>query len=404
MKPIVLKRFFLFIFTFGLLVFPCRLSFARGGLESPSTWSEVDSFINGKINDNKIAGAVVMVAGVDESLYFSASGYRDVGENLEMKDNSIFRIYSMTKPVTTVAAMMLAERGEIKLDDPVLKYIPELIELKVLSGNEKVDLKRSITVRDLMRHTAGFTYGYFSSTAVDILYKQRHPLHVTSNDQFIKRTSSLPLLYQPGEKYHYSIATDVLGVLIERVSGESLGDFFNKNIFSPLEMTDTGFFVPTAKVDRFCSSYSHSLIIEEHYRNSSYIGENPNRRESGGSGLVSTASDYMRFAQMLLNHGRYNGRRLLEESSVRQMFKNQLREGDLLYPGTGFGLGGSVQIEEMGRYGHAGDYGWSGAASTHFYISPKEKMAVIILSQILPFSNELISGLKPVIYDITAGM
>jgi CubicO group peptidase (beta-lactamase class C family) len=358
----------------------------------------VQNYIKKTIKAKKIAGLVVLVKQDDKILHFSADGYQDIGEQIPMENQSIFRIYSMTKPLTSVAIMMLHERKILDLDMVVDAYIPELKDLKIMGETRSKKINSPITIRDLMRHTAGFSYGYFSQTKVDKLYQKKHPLHVLTNDEFIQRTAKLPLLYTPGEQHHYSIATDILGVVIERLSKQSLGDFFRTNIFGPLEMNDTEFWVPLSKSDRFCSTYKSDLSLKESYKKSPFLGKDKPRRESGGGGLVSTASDYMNFCTLLKNKGIFRGRQLLQEASIAEMTKNQLKAGDTLFKGIGFGLGFSVQLDEWGIYGHKGDYGWSGAASTHFFISPKENLAVIILSQKQPFSDTLLRELKPIIY------
>ena len=385
------KSLLLFAFLFSSQIIAAQTSAVKG-------IPEVDDFINEKIDKRKIAGALVMIKKGNTILHYKASGYQDLAAKIKMDKKSIFRIYSMTKPLTSVALMMLKERKLLKLDDPVSDYIPELKDMKVLSEGKKTKANKAMTIRDLLRHTAGFSYGYFTNTAVDKLYMKNHPLHVATNKEFIKNTAELPLLNQPGEKHQYSIATDVLGVLIERVSKMSLGEFFKRNIFEPLRMDDTDFMVPQSKINRFCSSYTPKLKLKDNYLKSFFVGQNQYRRESGGGGLLSTASDYMKFCSMLKNRGSYKGKVLLSETSVQEMTKNQLKDGDLLHKGAGFGLGFSVQLEEWGKFGHKGDYGWSGAASTHFYISPAEDLIVIILSQIEPYSNQLQSGLKPIIF------
>ena len=217
----------------------------------------------------------------------------------------------------------------------------------------------------------------------------------------MQRLSELPLQSNPGEKYNYSISVDVLGCIIERVSGMRLSEFFNENIFEPLEMNDTYFKLPESKVKRFCSYYKKGLKLKESYKSTRYTKDG---RQSGGGGLVSTSSDYLKFCTLLLNNGIYNNDTLISSSIIAEMTTNQLPEGEGVYKvnndvGIGFGLGFMVYMKEWGKQGHLGDYGWSGAGSTHFYISPKEDLIVIIMSQKAPYSNELVSGLKPIIFE-----
>ena len=364
--------------------------------------SEVDHFIKNQLNQKNIAGAVVLVSHNGETIMHSAYGHQDLDDNIVMNTSSIFRIYSMTKPVTSLAAMMLIERDSIALDDPIEMYLPELKNLMVLKGKGLVKSKSKITVRDLLRHTSGFAYGIgLGNSKVDKLYNKNHPLFVRNNKQMVQRLSELPLQSNPGEKYNYSISVDVLGCIIERVSGMRLSEFFNENIFEPLEMNDTYFKLPESKVKRFCSYYKKGLKLKESYKSTRYTKDG---RQSGGGGLVSTSSDYLKFCTLLLNNGIYNNDTLISSSIIAEMTTNQLPEGEGVYKvnndvGIGFGLGFMVYMKEWGKQGHLGDYGWSGAGSTHFYISPKEDLIVIIMSQKAPYSNELVSGLKPIIFE-----
>ena len=359
---------------------------------------QVTKFVEKKIKDKKIAGAVVMVSGVKQNHHFTAQGYQDIDTKTKMDTSSIFRIYSMTKPVTSVAILQLQEKDSLNIDDPITKYIPELKGLKVLKNGKKVELEKEISIRDLMRHTAGFTYGFFSNTEVDKLYKKNNPLFVSNNEQFISKVADLPLLNQPGEKYHYSIATDILGVIVEKASGMKLSQYFDKFIFEPLGMHDTGFYVPEKDKDRFCTNYSPKLKVIQTNKSTEFVGENEYRRESGGGGLVSTASDYMKFGLMLLGEGNLNGVTILNGESIIEMTMNQLKEDDTASIGTGFGLGVSVQLKEWGNHGHEGDFGWNGAASTHFIASGHENVVIIILTQIMPYSHQMMKGIKPIVY------
>jgi CubicO group peptidase (beta-lactamase class C family) len=364
--------------------------------------SEVDNFINAQIDQKNIAGAVILVSHNGETIMHSAYGHQDLDDNIVMDTSSIFRIYSMTKPVTSLAVMMLVERDSIALDDPIEMYLPELKNLMVLTDKVLVKSKTKITIRDLLMHTSGFAYGIGLGTSeVDKLYDKNHPLFVSNNEQMLQRLSELPLQNKPGEKYNYSISVDVLGCLIERVSGMRLSEFFNKNIFEPLEMKDTYFKLPESKVKRFCSHYEKGLKLKESYKSTRYTKDG---RQSGGGGLVSTSSDYLKFCTLLLNNGVYNNDTLISSAIIAEMIANQLPEGEGVYKvnnevGIGFGLGFMVYMKEWGKQGHQGDYGWNGAGSTHFYISPKEDLIVIIMSQKAPYSNKLVDGLKPIIFE-----
>lgn len=377
------------------------MSFSLLHAETFSKEKEVDDYIQKKIKAKKIAGAVVSVHHKGSSLMHKSYGYQDLADKIKMDTNSIFRIYSMTKPLTTFSAMILVDRGDIKLDDPITKYIPELKDLKVLKGFKKDPLKRDITIRDLMRHTSGFAYGLgLGVSAVDMKYNVNHPLFVANGDQMIDRLKEYPIQSQPGVEYHYSISVDVLGVLVERVSGLSLYQFMKKNIFDKIGMKDTHFQLPQDKIDRFCSIYGVNLREKESYKSSKYSGL---RMEQGGGGLISTSSDYLKFCQLMLNNGIHKSDTILDPKWIEEMTKNQLPEGQGVYKrngkvAIGFGLGFSVGLEEWGEYGHKGDYGWSGIGGTHFIISPSTETVIIIMTQKQPLMNGVKEDLKRIIY------
>jgi CubicO group peptidase (beta-lactamase class C family) len=219
----------------------------------------------------------------------------------------------------------------------------------------------------------------------------------------VEKLGRIPLMHQPGTRWHYSVSTDVLGCLVEKVSGRKLDTFLRERIFGPLDMRDTAFFVPEAKVDRFSSCYSPAqdgLKVQEKYSASRYL--TPPTLLSGGGGLVSTAGDYVRFCQMLMGRGELFGTRVLKAETVDSMTKNQLPEGVHWGGSNGFGLGFSVQLRDDGDKAHAGEYGWGGAASTHFWLSPKNDLVVVALSQLMPFSSQLQNAVKPLVYQAVA--
>lgn len=391
----------MFLLFFGLVspVFaedPVLVSPQKAGMSSTKLEAVTDT-VKKLIRKKHFVGTVVMISRNGETVYLDAQGMRDQKEKAKMKTDTIFRIYSMTKPVTSVAILMLVERGKINLDAPVEQYLPEFKKVKVYTDKGLVKQKRKMTVRDLLRHTAGLTYGFFSKTPVDDMYNKNHPLYSKTTAEFVQKASSMPLLYQPGTIWHYSIATDVLGALVERVTGQTLGVFMQENIFTPLQMNDTGFYVPKDKHNRFASSYRYGGSLVESYKTSHFL--DPNRMPSGGGGLVSTASDYMKFCQMLLNKGKYQSVRLLQEETVAQMRTDQLPDGVKAYGYFGFGLGVMVQLYDWGNKGRPEAYSWSGAASTNFWISPKDHLIVIALAQRQPFSNELKKAIQPLIYQ-----
>ena len=366
------------------------------------------------VDDKRIAGGIFVVARRGKVVQFETCGMMDIEAKKPMKRDAIFRFYSMSKPITTVAAMILYEEGKIKLDDPVSKYIPEFKGLKVVADPDteiikEVAAKRQMTVRDLMRHTSGLTYGFFGDTAVDKLYRKSVQLggSRTTLKDMTKNLAKIPLLYQPGTKWHYSVSTDVLGRVVEVASGQNLDTFFAEHIFEHLEMVDTAFSVPKEKLHRFATNYGPDTqggLRPIDKPDTSRYTEMPTFL-SGGGGLVSTASDYMRFCLMLLNKGEFAGKRLLKTETVEMMTKNQLP--DIAYPigtgdraGVGFGLGFSVRVENNGQSSsRIGEYGWGGMASTHFWISPNDGIAVVALTQHIPFSNRAERALKPIIYE-----
>jgi len=367
------------------------------------------------VDEKKVAGAITIAAKDGKVILFETVGSKNADTNEPMTRDTIVRIYSMPKPITSVAIMMLVEAGKLDLDDPVAKHLPELRDVKVFAGVKDGDLQleeaqRAMTIRDLMRHTSGLTYGVFGDTPVDVRYRA---VDLTARSstlaEMITKLGKLPLLYQPGTRFNYGVSTDVLGRIVEVTSGESFDDFLQARIFVPLDMKDTGFFVPEDKLARFAANHSPRLAgglrVTDLPATSRYRKDPP--MLSGGGGLVSTARDYVRFCQMLLNKGEFAGQRLLREETVVAMTKNQLP--DEAYPlnlngprpGVGFGLGFSVVTEatDYTLSSHVGEYGWGGAASTHFWISPNDKLAVVVLTQLMPFSFQMEQGVKPLIYD-----
>ena len=366
------------------------------------------------VDQQRLAGTTALILRRGKIVYFKSFGLRDVAQQLPMTNDTILRFYSMTKPITSVAAMMLVEQGKMQLGDDIAKYAPQFKQLSVFHGlnNEEIattKLKRPVTIRDLMRHTSGFTYGFLGNTVID---QQYNALDVLSRRNTLAGSmdilGQIPLLYQPGERFNYSVSTDVLGYIVERVSGVDLATFFDKHIFRPLGMVDTAFHVAPQSKGRFASVYSAKLLggitLSEAADGSPFL-QQP-RLYSGGGGLVSTAMDYARFCQMLLNQGTFDGTRLLKATTVAEMTKNQLPPqaypmGIIIpRPGIGFGLGFSVVVESVDTNlpRRIGEYGWSGMASTHFWISPKDDLAVVVLSQLLPYTPQLEMAIRPLIY------
>jgi CubicO group peptidase (beta-lactamase class C family) len=371
---------------------------------------QIENAVGEHLDKNHLAGAVTMVLRKGSIVHFEAHGWRDLESKTPMTKDSIFRIYSMTKPMVSAAVMMLVEEGRIQLDDPVGDHVPELVGVKVWTPDGEVDPKRPMSVRDLLRHTAGLTYGFFGNTPVDTAYREAQVLApVDDAAAFEGKLGKLPLLYHPGEKWVYSVSVDVQGVLIERVSGQSLDRFLRERLFEPLVMRDTGFHVPPEKRDRFVTNYSPDdnggLRVNDDPATSSY--RFPPKFFSGGGGLVSTVADYSKFAQMMLNGGELFGERFLKKETVAYMTRNHL--SDSAYPigigedrpGVGFGLGVSVRVETSASEpdSRVGEYGWDGAASTHFWVSPEDELAVITMEQVMPYNSNLTAALKGLVYD-----
>jgi CubicO group peptidase (beta-lactamase class C family) len=368
---------------------------------SASKLEHADAVVREMIEKKEFAGAVLEVARDGKVVDLKAIGMMNVAKSLPMKTDTIFRIYSMTKPITTVAAMMLWEEGRFQLDDPVSKYIPELKGLRVYVGpkDETVPAKREITIRDLMRHTSGFTYGVFGDTPVDRMYKAKRLLdRNVPLQEFVSRLATIPLQYQPGTRFHYSVSVDVLGRVVEVVSGRSLDTFFEDRIFKPLDMVDTAFFVPASKVDRFATNYGPGLVVIDNPAKSPYL--KPPKFFSGGGGMVSTARDYTRFCQMVLNGGELEGARLLKKETVDLMTHNQLPPEALpmsmpgpgpSVTGLGFGLGFAVHMaaDPNNPSSVVGEYFWGGAASTGFTICPRNETVTVALTQYMPFTPTL---------------
>jgi CubicO group peptidase (beta-lactamase class C family) len=367
---------------------------------SSAKLAKVNQAVEKMISDKKAAGAITIIARKGKIVHFETYGMRDIESNKPVEKDTIMRFYSMTKPITTVAAMILFDQGKFKLDDPLEKYLPELKGLKVYNGGKPAAPKRKVTVRDIMRHTSGFTYGLFGNTPVDKMYRKANILGSRNLKAMVTKLGKIPLSFEPGSKWHYSVSSDVLGAFVERVSGMGLDAFFKKHIFGPLDMRDTGFSVPKGSVERFSSCFGPGLRTSDKYSTSRYT-RRPRGILSGGGGLVSTARDYMRFCQMLLNKGQLQGKRILKAKTVETMTANNLPAGMSTFRGggVGFGLGFSVQIKDQGSVAHAGEYGWGGAASTHFWISPKDDLVVIALTQYQPFSARIKQLVKPLVYQ-----
>jgi CubicO group peptidase (beta-lactamase class C family) len=351
----------------------------------------------------QIPGAVALVARKGRVAYFEAVGFRDKATGAPMGKDAIFRIYSMTKPIASVAAMVLVEEGKVVLTDPVSKFLPPLTKLEVavqrfdpVTGKDAysmVPAEREITIQDLQRHTSGFTYGETSANArVKEAYAKAGVdwKDLTGAEQ-VERLAKVPLAYQPGTVWHYGLSTDVLGRVVEAVSGVTLGQFLQERVFTPLKMTDSGFSVPREKVGRIAEPFEKDPTTGNPIKLIDVTVAPKN--ESGGGGGVATTADYARLCQMLLNGGSLDGARILSRTTVRLMTSDHLgpianagpspTTGLLGTPGYGFGLGFAVRGQDgvAAVHGSAGDYTWGGFAGTYFWIDPKEELFGILMTQ-----------------------
>jgi CubicO group peptidase (beta-lactamase class C family) len=310
-----------------------------------------------------------------------------------MKRDTIFRIYSMSKPITTVAAMILYEEGKFELREPVAQFLPQFKDVRVYKSGSVDSLVlekpgRSMRVHDLMRHTSGLMYGW-GKTPVDSLYKAAKIWdRELTLEQFGDRIAGLPLRFEPGEKWAYGVSIDILGLLVEVVSGQPFEDFLQERIFAPLGMVDTGFYVPAGKLDRFATYYrwrDEELKPVDERDPPRYTL--PPKAPSGGGGLVSTVDDYLRFAQMILNGGKLDGRRILGPSTIRYMLRDHLKPDQQSGTGRGFGLGFAILRDPVmnGQIGNVGDVSWSGIANTFFWIDLKEEMIGMAWTQLMPY-------------------
>ena len=343
------------------------------------------------VDEGKLSGVVSMVAKDGKIVHFEATGQQSLASGAPMRKDSIFRIYSMTKPITGVAMMILFEEGKWQLNDPVSKHIPEFANLKVAKINTEsgavtqVPPDHPMTMRELMSHTGGLTYGFFGNSAVDQMYQKVNVLDAKQPMQtMIDKLSKLPLLLQPGERWHYSVSADVQGYLVEKLSGQSFPEFLRTRIFEPLKMRDTAFYVAPDKLARFAEFYTYDKDKKLTPMTGVADYTQPPMLPSGGGGLTSTAGDYMRFCQMLLNGGELDGVRILGPATVRLMRTNVLPQGgSITTPGVGFGLDFAVAFDPMaaGGYGGAGTFYWGGYAGTWFWIDPVYKLIFVGMIQ-----------------------
>lgn len=376
---------------------------------SSSRLERIERFIKDKyIDPGKLPCAQVQVWRRGQLAYGTALGAADIERGKPLKADSLFRIYSMTKPITSIAFMMLVEEGLVALDDPVHRFIPAWRDLGVFQAGVAGAFMTSRTAEpmrmiDLLRHTAGLTYGFQQRTNVDAAYRKLRLDGIDSEgglQAYVDALGTVPLEFSPGTAWNYSVATDVLGYLVETISGQPFEAFLKRRIFDPLKMVDTGFFVPESERARFTACYALNaagkMVLQDDPLKSRFLTDPAVK--SGGGGLVSTAADYMRFCRMLLNGGELDGARLISPKTLQLMTMNHLPGGqelvqasqslfsEAVFEGLGFGLGFAMTIDQARtkNLGSLGEYFWGGMASTAFWVDPVEDLAVVFMTQLMP--------------------
>jgi len=400
MKRLTLATVLLTVFLFQTLaVASIEVSRAEDVGMSSDRLEYMKSYFQGLLEDEETGGFQILVSRRGKVVMYENLGLANIEEDIPVSDETLFRIYSMTKPVMGVAMMMMYEEGLYSLGDPLSKHIPQFAELRVYAGEDDdgnmtlEPMEREPTIHDLLQHTAGFTYGIFGDTAVDRQYRDKDVLNYDQKfPEFIDKIASIPLLFQPGARWNYSIAVDIQGYLIEQWTGMKLGDFLQERIFDPLGMDQTMAWVPPDQAALLANVYTHDengvrtkfdgAFATNHFRAPGEFG--------GGGQLLSTSDDYWRFCQMLLNGGEFEGTRYLAPLTVEMMSSNRLKEPASLPNGAGFGLNFGVTVDNTkGDFPTSnGEYYWGGLASTVFWIDPEQEMVAIMMTQYLPFNGE----------------
>ena len=377
---------------------------------------KITEFVEREIADGNLVGTVTLVARQGQVVHFEASGRYGLEDDRPMDTDALFRIFSMTKPITTVAAMILYEEGAFHLGDPVAKYLPELTDMRLLIDGEPVPTQSQMTIEQLMTHTAGLTNGWHIEHPVERAYRDAALQQSPDIGAFIEKLATLPLRFEPGTRYHYSVATDVLGALVERLSGQNLEQFFQTRIFDPLDMRDTFFNVPEDKVARMAGDHLWNAERQEMSPMPAGLLAPLSGVTlfSGGGGLISTAQDYWRFCEMLRQGGSLDGVRIVGPKTVQAMTMARLTPAvrdngateypaSHLYPGQSVGLGAGVITDpaQAGVISSKGEYSWGGIANTKFWIDPEEDLIVVFMTQVLgtPHSDRHRFDLKVATYQ-----
>ena len=378
--------------------------------------ARIDPFVESYTENRHLPGGVFLIARKGKVVYFKNFGYRSLKKKKPYQTDDIFRIASMTKAITTISVLQLFEQGKLGLDDPVQLFLPAFEGTGVLntfnsddSSYTTIPMRRPITIRHLLTHTSGITYGDFHSGKINAVYAKNNMLGVGlsheswNTEEFINKLARVPLVFQPGEKYMYGLNMDVLGRVIEVISGESLNDYFQKHIFTPLEMNDTHFYLPKKKRKRLSPIYTYDdddelVMLEDMADDSALDYPKADQRNfyAGGGGLSSTAMDYAKFTFMLANNGKYKGHRILGRKTIEMMASDQLialnneGKGFSKIPGITYGLGFALTTAEGN--GHTpkspGTYEWGGYFNTKFFVDPKEELIFVGMTQVIPFPNQ----------------
>ncbi|MCW8195026.1 beta-lactamase family protein [Proteobacteria bacterium 005FR1] len=386
--------------------------FSEEGME------RLDAAMRKVVDDQDTAGMVWLLARNGEVATYEAHGLAAVDTQTPMTRDTLFRIYSMTKPITGVAMMILHEEGLWDFDDPISKHIPEFANLQVLSsdgeGDTLVPLDRQPTMRELLNHTAGFGYGLSGNDAVNQAFRDKQVLNSRDLDELVAKVAGIPLISQPGEQWYYSIAVDLQGYIVQKLSGQPYGDFLEERIFQPLQMVDTRFYVNAEDQTRFAEVHNwdkeQGKLVQRPHRTDRPSYLDPSRLQSGGGGLVSSTADYARFLQMLVNEGELEGKRVLSPESVKLLYTDSLPEGMNLrgsttrpgQPGQGFGIDFAVVTdpEAADTPQGKGTYYWGGAAGTWFWIDPTQDMFWIGMIQHMGAERPDAADMREIALDI----
>ncbi|MBU2954999.1 serine hydrolase domain-containing protein [Marinobacter sp. F3R08] len=378
---------------------------------SPDHLQNIEALLDRRyIQPGKLPGALTLVARRGEVAYVKAQGLMDVERNKPVRRDTVFRIYSMTKPITSVAMMQLYEQGRFLLDDPVHRYIPAWKNLRVYKSGVyphflTTPASSVMTIRDLFTHMSGLTYGFMNRTNVDAAYRELKldGSRSLTLETMVDHLAELPLEFSPGTAWNYSVSTDVLGYLVQLLADQPFDEYLREHIFEPLDMPDTGFQVRDDQLDRFAACYQYKACDQFMLQDDPETSSFRHKRAflSGGGGLVSTIDDYFHFAQALCEGGEFRGRRIIGRKTLEFMRRNHLPDNQDLpglsvgafsetpYAGSGFGLGFSVKtdVAKSQTNGSVGEYGWGGLASTNFFIDPVEELVMIFMTQLIPSST-----------------